>query len=105
LRRAEGLLPQALWSDEGGHHQVLQWTSEYRELMVSTPRLNRLEIRTFFYPGWTARLNGKVVPLDTPIPPLHLLAGRVPPPPRPRDRTRASSPRRSPARPGPGRSP
>jgi hypothetical protein len=73
------LLPLALWAREGGRHEVRSWSPERRELVVSTSQPNRLEIRTFFYPGWRARLNGRDVPLDPPIAPLYLLAVVVPP--------------------------
>jgi 6-pyruvoyl-tetrahydropterin synthase-like protein len=75
----DALFPPAAWSREGGRHEIRQWSPEHRELVVSTNQLNRLEIRTYFYPGWRARLNGRPVPLDRPMPPLFLLAVRVPP--------------------------
>lgn len=76
---AGALFPPAVWSHQGGRHEVRRWSPEHRELAVSTQQLNRLEIRTFSYPGWRARLNGQAVPLDRPIPPLFLLAVLVPP--------------------------
>lgn len=45
--------------------QVRQWAAERKVFSVDSPRALRLKIKLLNYPGWQARLNGGIVPLET----------------------------------------
>jgi hypothetical protein len=48
---------------EGGASEVLQWLPTHREIAVRVDQPSELRIKTYNFPGWTARIDGKVVPM------------------------------------------
>ncbi len=48
---------------EGGASEVLQWLPAHREIAVRVDQPSELRIKTYNFPGWTARIDGKVVPM------------------------------------------
>jgi len=48
---------------EGGASEVLQWLPTHREIAVRVDQQSELRIKTYNFPGWTARIDGKVVPM------------------------------------------
>ena len=48
---------------EGGASEVLQWLPTHREIAVRVDQPSELRIKTYNFPGWTARIDGKVVPI------------------------------------------
>ena len=48
---------------EGGAIEVLQWLPTHREIAVRVDQPSELRIKTYNFPGWTARIDGKVVPM------------------------------------------
>lgn len=61
-RWGDGIPPARLEPD--GHVAIRRWDNHQRILEVSTARPARLLVRSFVYPGWTARLDGEPVPIE-----------------------------------------
>lgn len=58
-------LPEArLLPPEAGAVQVQRWQPELRRLNVQAAQAAKLEIRTSDFPGWTALVDGQVVPIE-----------------------------------------
>jgi hypothetical protein len=57
-------MPAAQFAEsEAGEIEVITWQPEYRMLQARAKRATQLEVRTTDYPGWTASLDGQVVPI------------------------------------------
>lgn len=48
---------------EGGASEVLKWLPTHREIAVRVDQPSEVRIKTYNFPGWTARIDGKVVPM------------------------------------------
>ncbi|HXG63897.1 MAG TPA: 6-pyruvoyl-tetrahydropterin synthase-related protein, partial [Blastocatellia bacterium] len=60
------LLPDgelALLEPQGGTIEMMNWEPTYRKVSVKVDDPATLRLKTYNFPGWTARVNGKVVPL------------------------------------------
>jgi dolichyl-phosphate-mannose-protein mannosyltransferase len=57
--------PQAALADESGTVVVKRWAPEHRRMYVDSQAEDRLLIRTFNFPGWTATIDGQRVEIIT----------------------------------------
>ncbi len=57
--------------------EVDEWSSHRRELTVSADASTKVVLRTFYYPGWEAVVDGEPAGVEA-IPPLQALGVRVP---------------------------
>jgi len=48
-----------------GRAEELAWTDHLRRFRVVTPATTRLTLRTFEFRGWQARIDGKIVPIES----------------------------------------
>lgn len=48
---------------EGGASEVLKWLPTHREIAVRVDQPSELRIKTYNFAGWTARIDGNVVPM------------------------------------------
>jgi 6-pyruvoyl-tetrahydropterin synthase related domain len=55
--------PSVMIRPEGGASEILKWLPTYREIAVRVDEPSEVRLKTYNFPGWTARLDGKVVPL------------------------------------------
>ncbi len=62
LRQIELRGRAALRSREG-EVDVLEWQSEAKKIRITAAENDRLQIRSFAYPGWVARMDGRPVPI------------------------------------------
>jgi len=51
-------------SPEGGESSVLKWMPTYREVAVRVDQPSILRMKTYNFPGWTARIDGVVAPMS-----------------------------------------
>ncbi len=51
-------------SSTEGRIEVMEWLPESRRLRVDLPSGDRLKFRTFFFPGWTALIDGAQAPIQ-----------------------------------------
>jgi hypothetical protein len=58
-------VPPAELAGESGTVTVERWDPEHRRIHVDLPAEDRLLIRTFNFPGWTATVDGKLVDIIT----------------------------------------
>ncbi|MCS7072450.1 MAG: hypothetical protein NZM00_13165, partial [Anaerolinea sp.] len=49
--------------DEGARFNIATWQSERRKFTIETPVASIVNVRTFWFPGWQATVNGQPVPL------------------------------------------
>ena len=56
--------PDARLSSGAGRIEILAWRPLRREILVETPEAQLLRLKTFTFPGWTARVDGRVVALQ-----------------------------------------
>ena len=57
--------------------EVQEWSSHRREMGVTTGEPTQVALRTFYYPGWSASLDGQPAAIEV-LSPLHTLAVSVP---------------------------
>jgi 6-pyruvoyl-tetrahydropterin synthase-like protein len=50
---------------EGGFQEVARWDPQYQQIHVKVNEQSRVRLRTFNFPGWTARIDGTVTPITT----------------------------------------
>jgi len=55
--------PSVLIKPEGGASEILKWLPTYREIAVRVDQPSEIRLKTYNFPGWTARIDGNVVPL------------------------------------------
>jgi hypothetical protein len=48
---------------EGGAVEILKWLPTHREIAVRVDQPSDIRLKTYNFPGWTARIDGSVVPL------------------------------------------
>lgn len=53
--------PQAVITPEGGDSQVVDWLPTHRKVAVRVDQPSELRMKTYNFPGWTARIDGKPV--------------------------------------------
>lgn len=58
--------------------EVREWSSHRRRLRVEAGDSTQLALRTFYYPGWTAKVDGESVEIEV-LPPLHAIGLQVTP--------------------------
>lgn len=56
--------PERTWLASPGEVSIERWGTHERVLRVDTPGRNRLRVRTFAYPNWTARVDGEPTPIQ-----------------------------------------
>jgi len=57
--------------------EILEWSSHRRRMDISANEPTEVLLRTFFFPGWVATLDGEPIPLK-PVAPLHAIGFQVP---------------------------
>src|SRR5215510_2619588 len=55
--------PSVVIKPEGGASEILKWAPTYREIAVRVDQPSEVRLKTYNFPGWTARIDGNVVPL------------------------------------------
>ena len=60
--RERGTLP-VVFKEGQGSVEIMSWKSQSRLIKAISPSAATLRISTFFYPGWTALINGKEIPI------------------------------------------
>jgi len=76
-RRMIATLPEIVSTDPPFRAEVRAWTTQERRIAVDTEAAATIAIRTFYYPGWVAEVDG--VPTETrPHSKLGLLAAEIP---------------------------
>ena len=50
---------------EGGTSEVIEWSPQHRVVAVKANQQSELRLKTYNFPGWTARIDGIVVPMLT----------------------------------------
>jgi hypothetical protein len=50
---------------QGGSSNILTWMPEHREVRVLVDQPSRVRLKTYNFPGWTARIDGARVPLSS----------------------------------------
>jgi 6-pyruvoyl-tetrahydropterin synthase-like protein len=55
--------PTVVITPEGGANEILKWLPTYREIAVRVDQPSEIRLKTYNFPGWTARIDGNVVPL------------------------------------------
>ena len=55
--------PTVVIKPEGGASEILKWLPTYREIAVRVDQPSEVRLKTYNFPGWTARIDGNVVPL------------------------------------------
>jgi hypothetical protein len=50
---------------EGGEIQISRWEPQSREVIVKVAQPTVVRLKTYNFPGWTARLNGQAAPLSS----------------------------------------
>ena len=58
-------VPQAELSDDNGQVQVEEWKPQHRVIRAELTDDDLLLVRTFNFPGWTARVDGQPAPIKT----------------------------------------
>lgn len=48
---------------EGGTHEIIRWEPTRREILVTTQEPRTVRLKTYNFPGWTARLDGVEAPI------------------------------------------
>jgi hypothetical protein len=48
-----------------GHSNVVTWLPEHREIRLQLEQPSRVRLKTYNFPGWTARVDGERVPLES----------------------------------------
>jgi hypothetical protein len=48
---------------EGGTHKIIRWEPTRREILVTTQEPRTVRLKTYNFPGWTARLDGVEAPI------------------------------------------
>jgi len=52
-----------VFKDGQGSVEIVNWKSQSRLIKVTAPAASTLRISTFYYPGWTALVNGREIPV------------------------------------------
>jgi hypothetical protein len=52
-----------IFTEGSGTVEIVSWKSQSRTIKAIAENASTLRIATFYYPGWTALINGKEVPL------------------------------------------
>jgi 6-pyruvoyl-tetrahydropterin synthase related domain len=55
--------PSVVIKPEGGVSEILKWLPTHREIAVRVDQPSEVRLKTYNFPGWTARIDGNVVPL------------------------------------------
>ena len=55
--------PSVVVTPDGGATEILKWLPTHRDIAVRVEQPSDVRIKTYNFPGWTARLDGNVVPL------------------------------------------
>lgn len=58
-------MERALLTAGNGEISIEEWKPEHRALRAKLTRPDQLQVRTFNYPGWTARVDGRPAPLHS----------------------------------------
>jgi hypothetical protein len=78
LKRTRIDMAEATFTEGTGEAQVILQTSSRRELEIMSPSGGVVVVRSFWFPGWTATLDGQALPIG-PSPRMGLTSFRVPP--------------------------
>jgi len=64
--RPETLLgaPQAAFGSTGGAVEIERWDPQYRRIHEESSIQNMLKLHTYYFPGWSAKIDGNSVPLQ-----------------------------------------
>jgi uncharacterized membrane protein YfhO len=57
--------------------EIGEWSSHRRRVGLTVAQPTQVALRTFYYPGWEARLDGVPVDIEV-LPPFHTLGVKVP---------------------------
>ena len=57
---------------------VLEWSSHRRRIDIAAEELTEVVLRTFYFPGWEATIDGEPAPMS-PVAPLYAIGLQVPP--------------------------
>lgn len=55
--------PRAMIDPKDGVVEILRWDPQHREVGVRVYEPTRIRLKTYNFPGWTARIDGKPVPM------------------------------------------
>jgi hypothetical protein len=55
--------PRTTLEPESGSAEVLEWEPQHRVVAVKSDQLSELRLKTYNFPGWTARIDGNIVPM------------------------------------------
>lgn len=55
--------PLTTLEPEGGTSEVIEWSPQHRVVAVKANQQSELRLKTYNFPGWTARVDGDVVPM------------------------------------------
>ena len=50
---------------QGGTSNIIEWSPQHREIRVQLEQPSRVRLKTYNFPGWTARVDGNRVPLES----------------------------------------
>ncbi|MEK6409157.1 MAG: 6-pyruvoyl-tetrahydropterin synthase-related protein [Acidobacteriota bacterium] len=57
--------PLAVLEPDGGVGEVVAWDPQHREIAVRVDQPSELRLKTYNFPGWTARIDGQKVPVSS----------------------------------------
>ena len=57
--------PRIVIEPEGGPSEIVRWDSQHREIRMNLQQPSRVRLKTYNFPGWTARVDGKRTPLGS----------------------------------------
>lgn len=57
--------PQVLITPEGGSSEIISWQPQYRHVAVKSEVPSVVRLKTYNFPGWTARIDGQAAPISS----------------------------------------
>ena len=57
--------PRVMMNPEEGASEIVLWEPYRRQVIVSVQEPSTVRFKTYYYPGWVARLDGETVPLSS----------------------------------------
>lgn len=72
-------MPRVVLKPSGGIAEILRWDPQVREVHINVKELSRVRLKTYNFPGWVARVDGKSSPMlsdDDGIQVVEVPAGR-----------------------------
>ncbi len=57
--------PRVVIAPEGGFQEIIRWDPQYQQVRVKVNEQSQARLKTFNFPGWTARIDGAVTPIST----------------------------------------